>query len=97
MIHRVSRIRRHIATATSVEVGTKRGLLAAAEEVVLLADHTKFPGKGSLRVCGLRDIDALVTDAAPPDDLQAVLAEHGTRVHHPTTPREATTPTGGMR
>ena len=47
-----------VLDTTSVEVGTKRGLLAAAEEVVLLADHTKFPGKGSLRVCGLGDIDS---------------------------------------
>jgi DeoR/GlpR family transcriptional regulator of sugar metabolism len=71
-----------VLDTTSVEVGTKRGLIAAAEEVVLLADHTKFPGRGSLRVCGLRDIDVLVTDAAPADDLRTLLDEHGTRVHH---------------
>jgi DeoR/GlpR family transcriptional regulator of sugar metabolism len=71
-----------VLDTTSVEVGTKRGLIAAAEEVVLLADHTKFPGRGSLRVCGLGDFDALVTDTAPADDLRALLEEHGTRVHH---------------
>ena len=75
-----------VLDTTSVEVGTKRGLLAAAEQVVLLADHTKFPGRGSLRVCGLADVDVLVTDTPPTDDLRAVLEEHGTRSHHPSTP-----------
>ena len=74
-----------VLDTTSVEVGTKRGLIVAAEEVVLLADHTKFPGTGSLRVCGLADIDVLVTDTAPTDGLRAALDEHGTRVHLSTT------------
>jgi DeoR/GlpR family transcriptional regulator of sugar metabolism len=44
-----------------VEASAKRAMLAAAESVVLLAHPAKFPGKGSLRICGLADIDVLVT------------------------------------
>ncbi|MEO7753543.1 MAG: ArsR family transcriptional regulator, partial [Terracoccus sp.] len=49
---------------TSVEVPTKRGLIAGADRVVLLADHTKFPGQGSIRVCGLEQLSVLVTTSA---------------------------------
>lgn len=32
-----------------------------ADRVVLVASEAKFPGTGSLRLCALSDIDALVT------------------------------------
>ena len=40
-----------VLDTTSVEVPTKRRLLEAGGRIVLLADHTKFPGQGSIRVC----------------------------------------------
>ena len=56
-----------VLDTTSVEVPTKRGLIQAADQVVLLADHTKFPGQGVIRVCGLDSVSALVTtDLADP-------------------------------
>lgn len=50
-----------VLDTTSVEVPTKRGLIQAAARVVLLADHSKFPGQGSIRVCGLDSVSVLVT------------------------------------
>lgn len=69
-----------VLDTTSVEVPTKRGLIASADRVVLLADHTKFPGRGSLRVCHLSAIDVLVTTAgADPATLEVARAA-GTEV-----------------
>ncbi|WP_020573888.1 DeoR/GlpR family DNA-binding transcription regulator [Actinopolymorpha alba] len=44
-----------------VEASTKRSMIAAAESVVLLAQPHKFPGKGSLKICSLTEIDVLIT------------------------------------
>src|SRR3954454_14269053 len=52
-----------VLDTTSVEVPTKRLLLEAAPRVVLLADHTKFPGQGTIRVCDFRSVSALITTA----------------------------------
>ncbi|ALG13177.1 DeoR/GlpR family DNA-binding transcription regulator [Kibdelosporangium phytohabitans] len=48
---------------TVVEVPLKRAMLAAADQVVLLADRGKFPGGGLARICGAEEIDVLVTNA----------------------------------
>lgn len=52
-----------ILDTTSVEVPTKRLLLDVGGRVVLLADHTKFPGQGSIRVCDLTAVSTLITTA----------------------------------
>ena len=45
----------------------KRALIAAAREVVVVADGHKIPGSGTMRVCVGDDVDVLVTtsDADP--------------------------------
>ncbi|RSM83128.1 DeoR/GlpR transcriptional regulator [Kibdelosporangium aridum] len=48
---------------TVVEVPLKRAMVAAADQVVLLADRGKFPGGGLARICGPEEIDVLVTNA----------------------------------
>ena len=48
---------------TVVEVPLKRAMVAAADQVVLLADRGKFPGGGLARICGAEEIDVLVTNA----------------------------------
>jgi DeoR/GlpR family transcriptional regulator of sugar metabolism len=50
-----------ILDTTSVEVPTKRRLVESGGRVVLLADHTKFPGKGSIRVFGFESVSVLIT------------------------------------
>ena len=69
-----------VLDTTSVEVPTKRGLIAAGERVVLLADHTKFPGQGSLRVCGLQAVSVLVTTASADPRTLSVARDFGTEV-----------------
>jgi DeoR/GlpR family transcriptional regulator of sugar metabolism len=53
----------HIMDTTAVEVPLKRAMIAAADQVVLLADASKFPGTGIARVCGPEDVDVVVTNA----------------------------------
>ena len=65
---------------TSVEVPTKRGLIQGADRVVLLADHTKFPGQGSIRVCDFGAVAVLVTTALADPETLAVARAHGTEV-----------------
>ena len=46
-----------------IEVPIKRGMIAAASRVVLLADARKFAMGGIVRVCGAEELDGIVTDA----------------------------------
>jgi DeoR/GlpR family transcriptional regulator of sugar metabolism len=55
-----------VMDSTMVEVTMKRGMVAAAEQVVLLADAAKFDGHGLARVCGPEDLDVVVTEADVP-------------------------------
>ncbi|MEO7753542.1 MAG: DeoR/GlpR family DNA-binding transcription regulator [Terracoccus sp.] len=72
--------RGHVLDTTSVEVPTKRGLIAGGDRVVLLADHTKFPGQGSIRVCGLDQLSVLVTTSAADSRTLDLAREGGTEV-----------------
>jgi DeoR/GlpR family transcriptional regulator of sugar metabolism len=60
-----SGIRRDLAVmdTTMVEVPIKRGMIAASERVVLLADAGKFSMGGVVRICGPDELDVVVTDA----------------------------------
>jgi len=58
----------------------KRAMLARARDAVLLVDRTKFGARLFEVVCSLHQLTTLVTDTAPPDDLQAALAAAGVRV-----------------
>ncbi|MEC3978995.1 DeoR/GlpR family DNA-binding transcription regulator [Amycolatopsis sp. H20-H5] len=65
---------------TVVEVPLKRAMLAAADQVVLLADSGKFPGRGLGRVCGIPEIDILVTNAGSGVPVLGLMREGGVTV-----------------
>ncbi|WP_226345922.1 DeoR/GlpR family DNA-binding transcription regulator [Agilicoccus flavus] len=69
-----------VLDTTLVEVPVKRAMARSARRVVLLADHTKLPGHGTLRVCGGDGIDILVTDEQADPRMLATLTELGTEV-----------------
>jgi DeoR/GlpR family transcriptional regulator of sugar metabolism len=50
-----------VVDTTAVEVPGKRAMIAAADEVVLVADDSKFPGSGYATVCGAAALDVVVT------------------------------------
>ncbi len=62
------------------EVPVKRAMIAAADEVVLLADSAKFPGVGTATVCGPESLTLVITDTAPDAETTASLRERGVAV-----------------
>lgn len=54
-----------IYVSTGVERPTKLALMSSAKRVVLLADSGKFSTSAPVRLCGLDQVDVLVTDSQP--------------------------------
>jgi len=50
-------------------------VLSCGEQAVIVSDSSKFGRQGLVSVCGYGDVDILVTDAPPPPDIAAALAE----------------------
>ncbi|TCO57207.1 DeoR/GlpR family DNA-binding transcription regulator [Actinocrispum wychmicini] len=65
---------------TVVEVPLKRAMLAAADEVVLVADEGKFPGGGLARICGPEEIDKVVTNVGADKETLTAMKEAGVEV-----------------
>ena len=65
--------KRGCSTPDPAEAAVKRALVAAADRVVLLADHTKLGDEHFVRFAELHDLDVVITDSgADPDDLRAL-------------------------
>jgi DeoR/GlpR family transcriptional regulator of sugar metabolism len=69
-----------VMDTTMVEVPIKRAMIAAAQRTVLLVDAAKFGMLGSVRICGPRELDGVVTDAAPDHPQVRALTEAGVEV-----------------
>ncbi len=69
-----------VLDTTVVEVPVKQAMLAAAEQVLLVADARKFPGSGLARVCGPGQLDTLVTNHDADPVTLAALTEAGVDV-----------------
>jgi len=65
---------------TAVDLRLKRGMIAAASQVVLLADAEKFDQLRPTRVCGPDRIDVLVTERSVPTQVLRAFAESGIQV-----------------
>ena len=65
---------------TFVEVPVKRALIAAAAEVVVVADGHKIPGAGTMRVCVGDDVDVLVTTTEADPAILEQFRAHGVEV-----------------
>jgi DeoR family fructose operon transcriptional repressor len=64
---------RGIYVEADVERPTKLALMDIADEVVLLADHTKFERSAPILLCPLNRVSRLVTDSRPPQALVSAL------------------------
>jgi len=69
-----------VMDTTVVEVPIKRAMIAASDQVVLLADASKFPGTGMARVCLPQDLHVVVTNAPADPDTRAALSDAGVQV-----------------
>lgn len=63
-------------TPNLMEADTNRALVAAAQRLVVLADHTKWGTVGISSMASLGDAQVVVTDAELPDPARATLAEY---------------------
>ncbi|GGC01108.1 DeoR family transcriptional regulator [Novosphingobium endophyticum] len=61
-------------------VAAERRLIDRAETVILLVDSSKFRLSSGAIVCGLDEVDVLVTDPGIPDDMRAVLDAKAVRL-----------------
>ncbi len=69
-----------VMDTTVIEVPARRAMIAASDKVALLADKTKFPGTGMVKICGPEDLDVLVTSAPADDPTCMALNEAGVSV-----------------
>ncbi len=58
----------------------KRALIEGAQKVVALIDNTKFNRMSVAKVCALKEVDLLVTDVEPPEELLEVLKAAGVTI-----------------
>jgi DeoR/GlpR family transcriptional regulator of sugar metabolism len=56
-----------LTTPNLLEAETDRALIAAADRLVVLADHTKWGVTGLSRIADLAEVDILISDTPPPD------------------------------
>jgi DeoR family fructose operon transcriptional repressor len=62
-------------------VETERQMMACAQEVIVVADHTKFGRLSLSKLCDLAAIDAVVSDPAVPDAFRPLLDQSGVTLH----------------
>lgn len=62
-------------------VETERQMMSCGQEVVIVADHTKFGRLALARLCGLDEVQRFVSDADLSEDYRAVLKAAGVRLH----------------
>ncbi|MEJ8570588.1 DeoR/GlpR family DNA-binding transcription regulator [Microbaculum marinum] len=68
-------------TETSPEVARmKRGMIACARQTVLLVDSTKFRAPAFATICGITEIDRVITDQGASGEVISDLAEAGVDV-----------------
>jgi DeoR family transcriptional regulator of aga operon len=52
-----------ITTTNSMEASLNKEMIKAAQKIIVLADSSKFSKKGFGRICGLDEIDQIITDS----------------------------------
>lgn len=69
-----------LSTPDELEGAVKTAYIRAARRVVAVADATKHGDEALTRFARLDELDTVITDAAPPVDLQVALDEAGVEV-----------------
>lgn len=64
----------------SREVDVARALLKNARRKILVCDSTKFLRRAPVRICGIAELDVMVTDKPPPDRFQDAARQAGTTI-----------------
>jgi DeoR/GlpR family transcriptional regulator of sugar metabolism len=72
-----------ICDSSDEEAELRQDMIAASSEAILLAAYSKFNATAFCRICGLADVDAIVTDSTPDALWVKHLSESGVRVVTP--------------
>jgi len=62
------------------EAEFSRAVIARADRVMVVADHSKFTAQAPVQVCGFTEVGALITDQPPPAAVAQQLDEAGVTV-----------------
>ena len=69
-----------ITNSHALLIDIQRAMLKAAQKTIFCLDHTKFGRQSVSPLCGLDQVDTIVTDSQAPPDLVAGLRERGVEV-----------------
>ena len=56
-------------------------MMSCGQEVMIVADHTKFGRLALARLCGLEEVDQVVVDSGLTDEHRAMLEAAGLAIH----------------
>lgn len=76
---------RGVYCANDFDAVTKRALIVASDEVVLVSDSSKFNSSASVRVCQLERLDKAITDNNLKKADERMLIEHNIEIIRATT------------
>ena len=77
-----------IYNSNSLLVETERQMMSCGQEVMIVADHTKFGRLALARLCGLEEVDQIVVDSGLADENRAMLEAAGVTIHVAPVVRE---------
>lgn len=66
-----------LTTTNAMEAHLNRKMIAAAQRTIILADSTKFGKRGFGRICGLEEVDQIITDSGISEHMQQILSGMG--------------------
>lgn len=71
---------RGITEANLAEARVKQEMMAQAERVILLVDHTKFDSTTFINLCGFEQLDVVITDKPLPRQWRETFNSHGVTI-----------------
>nr|WP_291908078.1 DeoR/GlpR family DNA-binding transcription regulator [Chitinophaga sp. CB10] len=69
-----------LTTTNIMEAHLNQKMMATAQKTIVLADSAKFGRRGFGRICGMEDIDEVITDSAIADHLVKRMEDMGVKV-----------------
>lgn len=69
-----------VTTTNLMEAQLNRKMIGTAEKTIVLADSSKFGKRGFGKICGLEDIDHVITDSGISDHMVKTLKDMGIEV-----------------
>lgn len=65
---------------SELDADIKKAMIASAEQIIVVADHTKFGRQSYVRVASLDAVDIIVTDERTPSEYHRLCEQHGIRL-----------------